>query len=64
MKNPLTPAGIKPTTFRFVAQHLNHCVSAVPRPDIVLHEKGEKACLLIDIAVLDDSNINTKETEN
>jgi hypothetical protein len=24
MKNPLTPAGIEPTTFRFVAQHLNH----------------------------------------
>jgi len=25
MKNPLTPAGIEPATFRFVAQHLNHC---------------------------------------
>jgi len=24
MKNPLTPAGIEPATFRFVAQHLNH----------------------------------------
>jgi len=23
MKIPLTPAGIKPATFRFVAQHLN-----------------------------------------
>jgi hypothetical protein len=33
------------------------------RPDIVLHRKGEKACPLIDIAILDDSNINTKETE-
>ena len=22
MKNPLTPAGIEPATFRFVAQHL------------------------------------------
>jgi hypothetical protein len=32
-------------------------------PDIVLHEKGEKACLLTDIAIPDDSNINTKETE-
>ena len=32
-------------------------------PDIVLHEKGEKAWLLTDIAILDDSNINTKETE-
>jgi len=30
MKNPLTPAGIEPATFRFVAQHLNHCATAVP----------------------------------
>ena len=28
MKNPLTPAGIDPATFRFVAQHLNHCATA------------------------------------
>ena len=32
MKNPLTPAGIEPATFRFVAQRLNHCATAVPRP--------------------------------
>jgi len=30
VKNPLTPAGIEPATFRFVAQHLNHCATAVP----------------------------------
>jgi len=30
MKDPLTPAGIEPATFRFVAQHLNHCATAVP----------------------------------
>ena len=30
MKNPLTQAGIEPATFRFVAQHLNHCAAAVP----------------------------------
>jgi len=29
MKNPLTQAGIERATFRFVAQHLNHCVTAV-----------------------------------
>ena len=29
-KNPLTPAGIVPATFRFVAQHLIHCATAVP----------------------------------
>jgi len=25
MKNPLTPSGIEPATFRFIVQHLNHC---------------------------------------
>ena len=34
MKNPLTLAGIEPATFRFVAQHLNHCATAVP--DIII----------------------------
>jgi len=24
----MTPAGIEPATFRFVAQHLNHCATA------------------------------------
>ena len=31
MKNPWTPTGIEPATFRFVAQHLNHCATAVPK---------------------------------
>jgi len=30
MKNPLTQAGVEQVTFRFVAQHLNHCATAVP----------------------------------
>jgi len=25
----MTPAGIEPATFRFVAQHVNHCATAV-----------------------------------
>ena len=29
-KIPMTPAGIEPATFRFVAQDLNHCATAVP----------------------------------
>ena len=29
-KIPVTPGGNEPTTFRFVAQHLNHCATAVP----------------------------------
>ena len=42
MKNPLTPAGIEPTTFRFVAQHLNHCATAVPTTKVV---KEKKLCV-------------------
>jgi len=26
----MTPAGIEPATFQFVAQHLNHCATTVP----------------------------------
>ena len=33
------------------------------RPDIVLRDEEEKTCLLIHIALPDDSNVNTKETE-
>jgi len=30
-KIPMSPFGIEPATFRFVAQHLNHCATAAPR---------------------------------
>ena len=29
LKNPLTLAGFEPATFQFVAQHFNHCATAV-----------------------------------
>ena len=32
-KIPMTPAGIELATFRFTAQHLNHCATAVPFED-------------------------------
>ena len=32
---PVTPAGIEPATVRFVAQHLNHCATAVPLKDFM-----------------------------
>jgi len=37
-KNPLTPAGIVPAAFRFVAQHLNHCATAVPTQCVQLYQ--------------------------
>jgi len=30
MKTSNETTGIEPATFRFVAQHLNHCATAVP----------------------------------
>ena len=35
MKNPLTSVGIEPATFPFVAQHLNHCATAVPKAHVI-----------------------------
>jgi hypothetical protein len=29
-KIPMTPSGIEPATFRFVAHYINHCATAVP----------------------------------
>ena len=37
----MTPAGIEPSTFRFVAQHLNHCATAVPHNYEVLLKISE-----------------------
>ena len=34
----MKPSGIEPATFRFVAQHLNHCAAAVPQ-DICIFSK-------------------------
>jgi len=49
MKNPLTPAGIEPAPFRFVAQYLNHCdVGGKDRNllMLILGESGGKVSIL------------------
>ena len=41
LKNPLTPAGIEPANFRSVAQHLNHCATAVRSVASSMRQKCE-----------------------
>ena len=54
LKNPLTPAGIEQATFRFVAQHLNHCATLVPTPNIIwVQEKGAQILLPLTVPIND-----------
>ena len=53
----MTPFGIEPATFRFVAQHLNHCATAVPLIVILIIDvdrvravRGEVLVLVVEIA--------------
>ena len=43
----MTPSGIEPATFRFVAQHLNHCATAVPSMDWVRTLCEQKAVVSV-----------------
>ena len=46
-KIPMTPSGIEPATFRFVAHHLNHCATAVPIQGIVFDVKWQRNQLIL-----------------
>ena len=48
----MTPTGIEPATFRFVAQHLNHCATAVPFQDTNLVTNVDYASLVFSAAML------------
>jgi len=54
VKNPLTPAGIEPATFRFVAQYLNHCATAVPESTMVQKISVENVipCVLHNLGII------------
>jgi len=46
----MTTAGIEPATFRFVAQHLNHCATAGPPPLPSIHIKSVTVQLYLQTA--------------
>ena len=56
MKNPLTLAGIEPATFRFVAQHLNHCATAYSTAEKLSGKRLEIVFKLWEMAI----SINSK----
>ena len=50
----MKPAGIEPATFRFVAQHINHCATAVtPKNEEVLRTIKDERNILRRVGQLD-----------
>jgi len=47
----MTPSGIEPLTFRFVAQHFNHCATAVPKVGVMLNQTVHEKQILSHITV-------------
>ena len=43
----MTTAGIEPATFRIVAQHLNHCATAVPLVNLLFTSLEHFVCLFV-----------------
>ena len=64
----MTPSGIEPATFQFVAQHLNHCATAVPLlqqqicnlnlpMSLVPNTTGPRVCFMLITSNLSDFNV-------
>jgi hypothetical protein len=55
----MTPSGIEPATFQFVAQHLKHCATAAPNVNDLQDKSGPKRKCSI-VVVLSDLQPITK----
>jgi len=60
IKNTVTPSGIELGTFQFVAQHLNHCATAVPQIMNVLCVKCALLVVSFDLTGLHSNNVLQK----
>jgi len=50
----MTPAGIEPATVRLVAQHLNHCATAVPATEVLI-------CIIFEFLMSLNKQANNKQ---
>ena len=60
LKNPMTPARVEPATFRFVAQHLNHCATAHHLDSWINIDQLDVTCFIISLFTAQRvSNVST-----
>ena len=57
MSVKMTPAGIEPATFRFVAQHHNHCATTVPHITSATHLCGKESRVPLRTANVKKANL-------
>ena len=62
MKNPLTPAGIEPATYRFVAQNLNQCTDNIICAKFTWIRSVHMLCGFITIQVGGGGGVSTGRT--